>query len=91
MSGYLLRNLSLLEPEIGHLQPGQQIRIEAGRVREVGENLPPGAAEIIDCGGRIAMPGLIDSHVHVTLSLTSNGVIARGAWASVAMRGYPLT
>ena len=71
MSGYLLRNLSLLEPEIGHLQPGQQIRIEAGRVREVGENLPPGAAEIIDCGGRIAMPGLIDSHVHVMLSSVS--------------------
>ena len=31
---------------------------------------PPDAldAEVIDCGGRVLMPGLIDSHVHVTAS-----------------------
>ncbi len=69
--GYLFRNLSLLEPEIGHLQPGQEIRTEGDRVVEVGENLTPGTADIIDCGGRVVMPGLIDSHVHVMLSSVS--------------------
>jgi imidazolonepropionase-like amidohydrolase len=66
--GYLLRNLSLLEPELGRLQPGMQIRIEDGLVAEIGEALAPGAAEVVDCGGRVVMPGLIDSHVHVMLT-----------------------
>jgi imidazolonepropionase-like amidohydrolase len=66
--GYLFRNLSLLEPEVGHLQPGMEIRIDGGTVAEVGEALSPGSGEVIDCGGRVVMPGLIDSHVHVMLS-----------------------
>jgi imidazolonepropionase-like amidohydrolase len=66
--GYLLRNLSLLEPEIGVLQPGVEIRIDGGEIAEVGEALAPGAAEVVDCGGRVVMPGLIDSHVHVMLT-----------------------
>jgi imidazolonepropionase-like amidohydrolase len=65
---YLLRNLSLLEPDIGHLQPGMQIRVDSGKIAEIGENLAPGGAEIVDCGGRVVMPGLIDSHVHVMLT-----------------------
>jgi imidazolonepropionase-like amidohydrolase len=68
MSGYLLRNLSLLEPEAGHLQAGMQIRVADGKVAEIGENLAAGGAEVVDCGGRVVMPGLIDSHVHVMLS-----------------------
>ena len=68
MAGYLFRNLSLLEPEVGVLQPGQEMRIEAGIVVEVGENVAAGTADVVDCGGRVVMPGLIDSHVHVMLS-----------------------
>ena len=66
--GYLLRNLSLLEPDIGTLQPGLQIRIDGGEIAEIGEALQPGSAEVVDCGGRVVMPGLIDSHVHVMLT-----------------------
>jgi imidazolonepropionase-like amidohydrolase len=69
MAGYVLRNLSLLEPEIGELQPGMELRIEGDKVVEVSPTpIAPGAAEIVDCGGRVVMPGLIDSHVHVMLS-----------------------
>ena len=66
--GYLLRNLALLEPDIGVLQPGMEIRIDGDHVAEIGEALAPGAAEVVDCGGRVVMPGLIDSHVHVMLT-----------------------
>ena len=66
--GYLLRNLSLLEPDIGTLQPGMEIRTDAGEIAEIGEGLSPGSAEVVDCGGRVVMPGLIDSHVHVMLT-----------------------
>jgi len=71
LMGYLLRNLSLLEPEVGTLQPGMEIRIDSGVIAEVGEHLAPGGAEVVDCGGRVVMPGLIDSHVHVMLSAVS--------------------
>ena len=79
--GYLLRNLSLLEPEVGVLQPGMSIRIEGETVVEVGERVSPGSASVVDCGGRVVMPGLIDSHVHVMLSTVSIR----------ALEGVPLT
>jgi len=71
MTGYLLQNLSLLEPEVGHLQPGMKIRIEGDKVVAVGKRLQAGTADVVDCGGRVVMPGLIDSHVHVMLSSVS--------------------
>ena len=68
MPGILFRNLSLLEPEFGVPQPGMQLRVEADKIVEVGPNIAPGSADVVDCGGRVVMPGLIDSHVHVMLS-----------------------
>ena len=67
MARLVLRNLKLLEPEFGALQPGMEVLIEDGVVREVAEKVAP-SADVLDCGGRVVMPGLIDSHVHVMLS-----------------------
>ena len=67
MTRLVLRNLKLLEPEFGALQPGMEVLIEDGVVREVGERVSASDA-VLDCGGRVVMPGLIDSHVHVMLS-----------------------
>ena len=69
MSGLVLRNLKLLEPDVGVLQPGVEILIEAGVIREVSDRpITSAHAKSLDCGGRVVMPGLIDSHVHVMLS-----------------------
>ncbi len=90
---YFLRNLSLLEPEAGVVQPGMQLRIADGRVQEVGETLAPGGATVVDCGGRVVMPGLIDSHVHVMLTavntraLESVPLTLGTARAAASMRG----
>jgi imidazolonepropionase-like amidohydrolase len=90
--GYLLRNLSLLEPDIGTLQGGMEIRVDGGVIAEVGEALTPGSAEVVDCGGRVVMPGLIDSHVHVMLTtvniraLESVPLTLGGARAAAGMR-----
>lgn len=67
MPQLLLRNLQLLEPEVGELQGGLEILIEDGVIREVSAR-PMQADHVLDCGGRVVMPGLIDSHVHVMLS-----------------------
>ena len=69
MTQFLFRNFQLLEPEIGELQDGFELVVEGETVREVsGKPIKAGKADVIDCGGRTMMPGLIDSHVHVILS-----------------------
>jgi imidazolonepropionase-like amidohydrolase len=69
MTQFLFRNFKLLEPEIGELQDGFELVVEGETVREVsGKPIKAGKADVIDCGGRTMMPGLIDSHVHVILS-----------------------
>lgn len=48
--------------------PDAVIRMEGGRIRCAGPRAscpPPPDAETLDAGGRVALPGLIDTHVHV--------------------------
>src|SRR6185436_19607138 len=65
----LFKNFQLLEPEVGELQGGFELLVEGDTVKETSDKpIKSAGAEVIDCGGRTLMPGLIDSHVHVTLS-----------------------
>lgn len=69
MPQLLFKNFKLLEPEVGELQDGFQLLVEGDTVRECSaKEIKAAGAEVIDCGGRTLMPGLIDSHVHVFLS-----------------------
>ena len=44
---------------------GATLLIDRGKVVAVGTNLDLGAADIVDCTGKIITPGLIDCHAHV--------------------------
>ena len=69
MTQLLFRNFQLLEPEVGELRGGHELLVEGETVREVSDKpIKMQIADVIDCGGRTLMPGLVDSHVHVTLS-----------------------
>ncbi|MEZ5657432.1 MAG: amidohydrolase family protein [Burkholderiaceae bacterium] len=69
MSSLLFRNFRLLEPDVGELQDGLEMLVEGDQIREVSATpITSDHASVIDCGGRVMMPGLIDSHVHVVLS-----------------------
>jgi imidazolonepropionase-like amidohydrolase len=69
MTALLFKNFQLLEPEVGALQGGFALLVEGETVREVSDKpIKADKADVIDCGGRTLMPGLIDSHVHVMLS-----------------------
>ena len=76
MAQLLFRNFQLLEPEVGELQGGFELLVEGDKVKET-SNKPIKAqgADVIDCGGRTMMPGLIDSHVHVILSEVNIGYL----------------
>ncbi len=63
------KNFEMLDPEAGELRGGHELVVEGDKIREVsGRPIKLSDANVIDCGGRTLMPGLIDSHVHVTLS-----------------------
>jgi imidazolonepropionase-like amidohydrolase len=60
------KNFMLLEPRNGELRSGHELLVENDRVRECSEGpIKSKIADVIDCGGRTLMPGLIDCHVHV--------------------------
>jgi imidazolonepropionase-like amidohydrolase len=65
----LFENARLLDPDAGALRPGTRVLVEGDRVVAV-ESGPIEAegARRIDCGGRTLMPGLIDAHVHATIT-----------------------
>lgn len=69
----VLRNVQLFDGRRTRLQPGLQVVIEGARIRAVepqGQGAPQGA-QIIDGGGRVLMPGLIDAHWHSLMAAMS--------------------
>lgn len=69
MAVTLFKNFELLDPEAGELRGGHELVVEGDKIREVSAKpIKLAEADVVDCGGRTLMPGLIDSHVHVTLS-----------------------
>jgi imidazolonepropionase-like amidohydrolase len=60
-------NARVFDAACGTLQPGSRLVVEGDRVKTVTrEALAIDDADIIDAGGRVVLPGLIDAHVHVT-------------------------
>ncbi|HUA84387.1 MAG TPA: amidohydrolase family protein [Bryobacteraceae bacterium] len=47
------------------LRGGANVTVEDGVIQEISDRPPEAGAEVLDCGGRVLMPGLIDAHVHV--------------------------
>src|SRR6185503_1883497 len=61
----LFRNFELLEPSFGELRGGYQLLVEGDTIKELSEGpIMAADADVIDCGKRTLMPGLIDCHVH---------------------------
>ena len=64
----LLTNLRLFDGETLAMQAGRNILVADGRIAGFpADGSGPSEAEVIDCGGRSVIPGLIDAHWHSTL------------------------
>ncbi|MFM8678433.1 MAG: amidohydrolase family protein, partial [Alphaproteobacteria bacterium] len=69
MSQILFRNLQLLDPNWDAPRGGYELLVEGDTIREVSAKpIKARDAQVVDCGRRTLMPGLIDCHVHVYLS-----------------------
>jgi imidazolonepropionase-like amidohydrolase len=88
MPGTIITN-RLLDPAAGELRPGASLRVEGDRIVEVGEDgrgLRGGAdVDVIDAGGRVLMPGLIDAHVHAALTTVDLAAMVRRSPSWVAI------
>ena len=68
MAGILFRNVRIWDVSRPEPQDGE-VLVEDGRIREVSEQaIRTSTARAIDGRGGVLMPGLIDCHIHVTLS-----------------------
>jgi len=64
----LIKNVSIIES--GQLQPGRDILIGGGKITNVGRDLMDESDdEPIDGRGKLAIPGLINGHTHLAMTL----------------------
>ncbi|MEO3821291.1 amidohydrolase family protein [Plantactinospora sp. B24E8] len=83
MSRTVIRNAHVvtLDDQLGDL-PRADIAIEDGTITTIGADLDTTGATVIDAAGKVALPGLVDSHRHVW-----QGAIG-GAGGKVSLGGY---
>ena len=69
MAQVLFRNFAMLDPERDERIGGHELLVEDQLIREASDRpIRAEAAQVVDCGGRTLMPGLIDCHVHIVLN-----------------------
>lgn len=62
---YLLKGVRAIDPAIG-LDATRDILIEDGVIAQIDETIEPGeGTRVLDRAGKIAIPGLVDVHVHL--------------------------
>jgi len=59
-------NVLVFDGKSTALRGGLSLLVEGNRIKQIatGDPAPPDGARLIDCGGRVLMPGLIDAHWH---------------------------
>ena len=84
MSGILLKGGRVVDPVNG-IDGTRDVLIDGGVIAAVGVDLPAGAAQVVDVGGLLVTPGLIDMHVHLREpGQEHKETIATGAASAVA-------
>jgi imidazolonepropionase-like amidohydrolase len=62
----LFRNARVFDGDSEVLREGFDVQVADGLIRRIAPRLEAnGPVEVVDCTGRVLMPGLIDAHVHV--------------------------
>lgn len=97
MKPILIRGGRVIDPSRG-TDGVADLLIEEGRIAGVGHHiLPPEGAEVVEAGGKVVAPGLIDLHVHLRepgqeeLETVATGAMAAAAGGFTAVCAMPNT
>jgi imidazolonepropionase-like amidohydrolase len=76
----VLANCRLFDGTGAVLRDGVSLRIEGNAIAAVADDNPPPpeGAQVIDCGGRVLLPGLIDAHWHAMFAALPVAVLQAG-------------
>ena len=63
----IFRNARIFDGDSAKLIEYADVIVSGGQIKDIAQGqVQAGAAdEVVDCAGRVLMPGLIDAHVHV--------------------------
>src|SRR5262245_50486360 len=64
----VLKNAILIELDLPRVEAGG-LRIEGGTIAGRGDVKPAAGDEVLDCGGAVVMPGLVNGHTHLYSAL----------------------
>lgn len=76
----LFRQLRLFDGTSQGLKSGAQVLVEGDRITAVdtANNPPPPDAQVLDCGDRVLMPGMIDAHWHTLYAAVPAAALVGG-------------
>jgi imidazolonepropionase-like amidohydrolase len=64
--GVLLREVCIVDPAAGVTRPPTDVLVLGDRIVAIGRGMDAGAVPVVEGNGRFLMPGLIDTHVHLS-------------------------
>ena len=60
----LLKGARVIDPQVG-IDGVMDVLVDGGLIAEVSEAVDaPEGCEVVDCAGKVLVPGLVDMHVH---------------------------
>ena len=67
----LIKNCNLISMAEARekFEPGVDILIKDGKISKIGKSLDADDSEVIDAAGKIVMPGFINTHAHIAMSI----------------------
>ncbi|KYG29524.1 metal-dependent hydrolase family protein [Alkalihalobacillus trypoxylicola] len=89
---FIIKNVTLIDGVSNEAVPESYVWVEDGKIKEVGRGSIPTThqIEVIDGSGQYLTPGLIDSHVHLIWSGSSNPQdrISKSSSEDIALQAY---
>jgi imidazolonepropionase-like amidohydrolase len=81
----LFTDFRLFDGTSSGLRDGLFLLVDGTRIKAVGNGTPstPEGAQVVHCGGRVIMPGLIDAHVHMLFQGVPLPVVMQGDTAFI--------